>query len=354
MNIDQIITLTNGVEMSLGNAVARLVGALRQDGVEVSWNVIDSPLSDSALRKRAKRLETVAFPYHITKTGYSFDFTADNDNWSIGFTKAGGQLVQDKPQLVTLKSELKVQAKPTAAEDRVSTQYLATPNSIIIVGTDGKPVIVNQDHLNFNKIKAQLEADSTYNPLLLEPVKALTAFEHMGLSYDGKNITFMGRTFQSQMFDRLIDAIRDVTPEDELKRLFAFVRRTLNHPDKVTAERIFDFARCNSIELTDEGNMICYKKVRADYKDVHSGKFDNSPGTVVSMPRQMVEHDHNKTCSPGLHFASIGYMKHFSGARIVSVLVDPADVVGMPYDYNDTKGRACKYIVLEDVTDKLK
>ena len=210
MNIDQIITLANGVELSLGNAVSRLVGALRQDGIEVSWNVIDNPLSDSALRKRAKRLETVAFPYHITKTGYSFDFTTEGQNWSIGFTNAGGQLVQDKPQLVTLKSELKVQAKPVV-EDRVPTQYLATPNSIIIVSPDGKPVIVNQDHLNFNKIKAQLEEDSTYNPQLLEPVKALTAFEHMGLSYDGKNITFMGQTFQSQMFDRLVDAIRDAT-----------------------------------------------------------------------------------------------------------------------------------------------
>lgn len=354
MNIEQIVKLQNGVELSFGNAVSRLVGAVRQDGVEVTWSVINCPLSDSALRKRAKRIEAVAFPYKKTKTGFSFAFTSECKEYELGFTLVGSQLAIDKPQ------EVKVQAasKPVVqASNRVPTKYLATPNSIVIVADNGQPVIVNQDHLNFQKIKTQLEQDSTYDPTLLEPVKALQSFEHLGLSYDGKQILFEGKKFQSQMFDRLVDAIRDATPEQELKCLFAFVRRALNHPDKLTSERIFDFARHNSIELTEEGLMIGYKKVRNDFKDIHSGTFDNSPGQVLEMPRQMVDANHNTECSYGYHFASKHYLPHFGSSgtddRVVRVLVDPADICAIPFGYKDSKCRTCKYIVLDEVTGKV-
>jgi hypothetical protein len=354
MNIDQIVKLQNGVELSFGNAISLLVGAVRSNGVQVSWSVINCPLSDSALRKRAKRLESVAFPYKKTKTGFSFAFTSEFKEYELGFNLVGSQLAIDKPQ------EVKVQAvgKPVVqASNRVPTKYLATPNSIVIVADNGQPVIVNQDHLNFQKIKTQLEQDSTYDPTLLEPVKALQSFEHLGLSYDGKQILFEGKKFQNQMFDRLVDAIRDATPEQELKCLFAFVRRALNHPDKVTSERIFDFARHNSIELTEEGLMIGYKKVRSDFKDIHSNTFDNSPGKVLEMPRQMVEADHNKTCAAGLHFCSKPYLPKFgsngNSDKVVRVLVDPADIVGIPFDYADSKCRTSKYIVLDEVTGKV-
>ena len=159
------------------------------------------------------------------------------------------------------------------------------------------------------------------------------------------------------MFERLIDAIRDATPEQELKCLFAFVRRALNHPDKVTSERIFDFARHNSIELTEEGLMIGYKKVRSDFKDIHSNTYDNSPGQVLEMPRQMVDANHNNECSTGYHFAAKHYLPHFGssggGDRVVRVLVDPADICGIPHDYKSSKCRTSKYIVLDEVTGKI-
>jgi hypothetical protein len=88
--------------------------------------------------------------------------------------------------------------------------------------------------------------------------------------------------------------------------------------------------------------------------DCASNTFDNSPGKTVTMPRNQVDEDDQRTCSAGLHVCSKSYIGHFgSGSdRIVSVKVHPRDVVSIPVDYNDAKMRTCGYVVLEDVTDR--
>jgi hypothetical protein len=105
----------------------------------------------------------------------------------------------------------------------------------------------------------------------------------------------------------------------------------------------------NNLPITPDGYFLAYKKVRANYLDVHSGTMDNSPGRVVEMPRNKVDDNQNNTCSHGLHFCSEGYLKHFGGERTVIVKINPADVVSIPNDYNQTKGRACRYEVIGEV-----
>ena len=92
---------------------------------------------------------------------------------------------------------------------------------------------------------------------------------------------------------------------------------------------------------------MAYKAVRSDFKDIHSGTFDNSVGQTVSMPRNAVDDDKNRTCSAGLHFCSFEYLPHFAHANghVVLVKINPRDVVAIPADYNDTKGRTCRYEV---------
>jgi hypothetical protein len=67
------------------------------------------------------------------------------------------------------------------------------------------------------------------------------------------------------------------------------------------------------------------------------------------MARNKVDDNQNNTCSQGLHFCSEGYLKHFGGARTVIVKINPRDVVSIPNDYNQTKGRACRYEVIGEV-----
>jgi hypothetical protein len=57
------------------------------------------------------------------------------------------------------------------------------------------------------------------------------------------------------------------------------------------------------------------------------------------------------TCSKGLHFCALGYLDHF-GSRdepIMVVLVAPEDVVSIPCDYGNQKGRATGYRVVAEL-----
>ena len=69
------------------------------------------------------------------------------------------------------------------------------------------------------------------------------------------------------------------------------------------------------------------------------------------MERNKVDDNQNNTCSSGLHFCSKEYLSHFGGSdsRTMIVKINPADVVSIPTDYNNSKGRACKYVVVGEL-----
>ena len=115
-------------------------------------------------------------------------------------------------------------------------------------------------------------------------------------------------------------------------------------------EELFKFLEHNEIEITNDGCFLAYKKVRFDFKDIHSGTFDNSVGKIVKMKREEVELDRNITCSTGLHFCAKEYLDSYSsycgGDVVVIVKVNPKDVISIPVDYNNAKGRCCRYEVI--------
>jgi hypothetical protein len=71
--------------------------------------------------------------------------------------------------------------------------------------------------------------------------------------------------------------------------------------------------------------------------------------TVVSMERNLVDDDQNRTCSTGLHFCSQDYLRSFGGERIVILKINPRDVVSIPNDYNDSKGRCARYEIVDEI-----
>jgi hypothetical protein len=67
------------------------------------------------------------------------------------------------------------------------------------------------------------------------------------------------------------------------------------------------------------------------------------------MERNQVNDNKDVTCSAGLHFCSQGYLGHFSGERVMILKINPRDVVSIPTDYNNTKGRCARYEVVGEV-----
>jgi hypothetical protein len=163
--------------------------------------------------------------------------------------------------------------------------------------------------------------------------------------------------------------------------MIKFMDNLMLNPSKRAVDELYGFLEKHGNPITPDGKFLAYKKVRSDYKDVHSGTTLNKPAelldgndhvkmsfpmgqkgevtvavvngvTVVSMPRNEVDDDKDRTCSYGLHFCAKDYLGHFGGERVVIVKIDPADVVSIPADYNDAKGRACKYEVVGEIGSK--
>ena len=100
--------------------------------------------------------------------------------------------------------------------------------------------------------------------------------------------------------------------------------------------------------ITEDGCFLAYKNVREDYLDRHSRSFNNRVGSICVVPRNSVDDDRQNTCSYGLHFAALSYLQGmwgFSGNTMI-VKINPADVVAIPYDYDNAKGRTCRYEVI--------
>jgi len=147
---------------------------------------------------------------------------------------------------------------------------------------------------------------------------------------------------------RLIDMARANAP---LEPMLRFLRRLSGNPSNRSSTQLLDFLDKNSLPITEDGYFLAYKKITDNWKDCYSGRIDNSVGAVVSMPRNMVDDDPANTCSHGLHVASKAYLQHFYGERLILVKIDPADVVAVPLDYENSKMRVCRYVVLKEIDE---
>lgn len=136
------------------------------------------------------------------------------------------------------------------------------------------------------------------------------------------------------------------------KPLVKFAEKLRLNPSFRAVSELFQFLEKNDHPITENGNFIAYKRVKADFKDIYSGTFDNSPGNILEMPRNQVDEDPNITCSNGYHVASWHYA-HTQFASydsktdiMLEVEVNPMDVVAVPVDYDNSKIRVSRYKVL--------
>lgn len=146
---------------------------------------------------------------------------------------------------------------------------------------------------------------------------------------------------------------RELKEKGILDQSFArFLERLMQNPDPEARKDLYSFILKGKMPITDDGRFCAYKVVRHDFKDKHTGTMENSPGKEVSMKREDCDSDRTRTCSRGLHFCSSSYISQFRSStndKVVMLLIDPKDVVSIPADYNDSKGRACFYKVVKEI-----
>ncbi|QJA43117.1 rIIB lysis inhibitor [Phaeobacter phage MD18] len=168
----------------------------------------------------------------------------------------------------------------------------------------------------------------------------------------GSTVMYKGQPVHSTLTYRLLELL----DAGENAIIWArFLERVMANPSDRSRECLYDFLNAWKAPITEDGHFIAFKRVRPDYRDIHSGTFDNSPGQVVEMPRDRVNADPDVSCSNGLHVAATSYLGSFyssyEGYRVLACKVDPADVVAVPRDYGFAKMRVCRYVVLGDAEE---
>lgn len=217
----------------------------------------------------------------------------------------------------------------------------------ITVFANGKPYTVNRTAKIFNAALEAVKNDDV--ELFLQVVNTKdTVVQKSGgkVRIENGNLMFGDCIVTGLISARVFDMMELGLSIDPM---LAFIENLMKNPSKRAVDELFGFIEACDLPITEDGHFLAYKRVREDYLDVHSGTMDNSVGNVVEMERNLVDEDKSRTCSAGLHFCSYEYLKHFSGERIVVVKINPADVVAIPIDYNNSKGRTCRYEVVEEM-----
>jgi len=220
-------------------------------------------------------------------------------------------------------------------------------NIVIVIGNNSHTI--GSTHISYDKIKDAIKNndwDSVQD--LVEPKKVILNYGQGNVEVQGDKLFWKGKEFHNYLAGKFVEMYQEGFPVEPMVN---FMENLMQNPSKRAVDELYSFLEKGDLPITADGHFLAYKKIRNDYKDIHSGTMDNSVGTVVEMERNEVDDDANRTCSTGLHFCSKDYLKHFGGSdsRTVILKINPRDVVSIPADYHSTKGRACRYEVIEEI-----
>jgi hypothetical protein len=235
-----------------------------------------------------------------------------------------------------------------------------TQVAVIITGSgkiaatiNGQSYTIDTDH---PKYKQALEAVRSkdwngFVNLVNISQQVQSYFDGTDVEIKDGSINYHGQIIHNTLTKRILSFMREGLPHEPLLNFF---KNLMENPSKRAVDELYDFLEVGELPITEDGHFLAFKNVRSNYFDIHSGRFDNSVGKVCEMPRNGVDEDKERTCSYGLHFCSIKYLPHFSdgeNGKTMIVKINPKDVVAIPADYENTKGRTCRYEVVAEYKD---
>ena len=230
--------------------------------------------------------------------------------------------------------------------------YIITNQGVTVV-VGGSTKMVSSEHELYDQVVEHLsleEWEEAAEAIDMATVvrKAVNHFASDAITFDGGSVNYYGEPLTGALVDKIIAANREgVSP----KPLLRFLEKLMENPSRTAINELYLFLESGHITIHPDGDFLAYKVVNDDYTDCHSGRVDNSVGKQIEMPRNKVDDDRNNLCSTGFHFCSLNYAKDMfwsSGRRMMIVKINPADVVAIPADYDNTKGRTWRYTVFSE------
>ena len=255
--------------------------------------------------------------------------------------------------------------------------YLIQGDNLVLV-LNNQQHTIGKSHLNYEKIREAIRAGNWVEvERLLNPAREIVNYGNGHIEVQGHRLFWKGRELKNALTQKIIQMMEEgfgVEP------LVAFMENLMENPSMTAVNELYRFLEVGQLPITPDGHFLAFKKVNDEFRDVYSNTVLNKPApllseeeraampmkggkrgeatvelvngeTVVSMPRNAVDDQRKNHCSHGLHFCSKDYLKHFGGNRIVIVKINPADVVSIPADYKDTKGRTWRYTVVGELAE---
>lgn len=228
--------------------------------------------------------------------------------------------------------------------------YLIQGDNIIVVHQGRSFNVSRGSHPNYDAVIQAIRDEAWDGIMDLVDIRAsVVRFTHGHIQVTDRGLTYRGQPVHGALVERIFTMMETGMP---ILAMVRFLENLMENPSARSIDQLYGFLSKNNLPITEDGYFLAYKKVRSDYRDIHSGTIDNSVGKTISMPRDQVDDDPNSTCSRGLHFCSEGYLGHFGNLTdpVMVMKINPRDVVSIPTDYDGSKGRCCQYQVVGQVT----
>jgi hypothetical protein len=248
----------------------------------------------------------------------------------------------------------------------------ANESGITIIFSDGSPIAsINPAHPHYQDIAVGLLSDKfTEDELrdLLRP--ALTAGKHLKslsdrVTYDNGNIFYDGDPVDGSIAEHIVRIIVEGGHENQYASLVKFLERLALNPSEKSRKALYDYITYHKLTLLPSGKFVAYKGVLTDGRSINSGygivdgfvyendHLPNKIGSTVSIPRSKVDADNSVGCSTGLHAGTYAYASGFAQGLLLTVEIDPQDVVSVPDHLSFQKIRVSRYVVIGETIQEI-
>lgn len=132
-----------------------------------------------------------------------------------------------------------------------------------------------------------------------------------------------------------------------LDTLINFAIKVLQNPNPNAVKQLFSFVKSKNVCLSGSGGLLLNKVVDKNYKDLRTGKIDNSVGTEVILTDSVAEKE-TVGCQPSSPYIN------YSGNIVILTEVSPADVLSVYDIYGYPCLKVSRYLVLDTVDSDYK
>lgn len=242
----------------------------------------------------------------------------------------------------------------------------------LAVFANGELLVASNTHPNFQNILAAAKANDPKVVGMFDAAKAVAAkLERVSdrVVVDNGQVLMDGDVINNTLTEQVVRFLDEGV--EDWKPLVAFLENVYSNPSPISRDELCEWVgNHESLTITEDGYIVGYKgcnthsdgvaystvsapasdKVTVDDVLV-TGLVPNKPGSVVAMPRGVVDPDQNRHCSKGLHIGTFAYASGYAGT-VLEVHVNPRDIVSVTSDSSRQKIRACRYEVVKVVSEK--